>query len=56
MLNAGSPDVEVMPDGWTALTLDRKLSAQFEHTVCLGYDGRCEVLTARSELLASSEL
>jgi methionyl aminopeptidase len=55
MINVGSPDVEVMSDGWTALTLDRKLSAQFEHTVCLGYDGKCEVLTARSEVLQNSE-
>jgi len=33
MLNAGRPAVKVLADGWTAVTRDRSLSAQFEHTV-----------------------
>lgn len=33
MINAGRPAVKVLPDGWTAVTRDRSLSAQFEHTV-----------------------
>jgi methionyl aminopeptidase len=33
MLNAGRPDVLVLADGWTAVTRDRSLSAQFEHSV-----------------------
>jgi methionyl aminopeptidase len=33
MVNAGAPEVEIQADGWTALTADRRLSAQFEHTV-----------------------
>jgi methionyl aminopeptidase len=33
MINAGRPDVKVLEDGWTAVTRDRSLSAQFEHTV-----------------------
>jgi methionyl aminopeptidase len=33
MVNAGRPDVKVLGDGWTAVTRDRSLSAQFEHSV-----------------------
>lgn len=33
MLNSGKPDVKVLSDGWTAVTKDRSLSAQFEHTM-----------------------
>jgi len=33
MVNVGVPDVHVLSDGWTAVTRDKKLSAQFEHTV-----------------------
>jgi methionyl aminopeptidase len=33
MVNAGRPDVKVLSDGWTAVTRDRSLSAQFEHSV-----------------------
>jgi methionyl aminopeptidase len=33
MVNAGSAAVKVLPDGWTAVTRDRSLSAQFEHTI-----------------------
>jgi methionyl aminopeptidase len=35
MINAGSHKVEVLKDGWTAVTVDRKLSAHFEHTVAI---------------------
>jgi methionyl aminopeptidase len=35
MVNAGSSDVEVLSDKWTALTRDRKLSAHFEHSVAI---------------------
>jgi methionyl aminopeptidase len=45
MVNAGGPDVKVLADGWTAITLDRRLSAHFEHTVALTEQG-AEVLTA----------
>jgi methionyl aminopeptidase len=44
MINVGSYEVEVLGDGWTALTADRKLSAQFEHTVAVTAEG-VEVLT-----------
>jgi methionyl aminopeptidase len=35
MINQGLPDVEILPDKWTAVTQDRKLSAHFEHTIAL---------------------
>jgi methionyl aminopeptidase len=55
MINAGSPDVEMMADGWTVLTRDRSLSAQFEHTVVVTRTG-CEILTARAAPLLHSEV
>jgi methionyl aminopeptidase len=33
MVNAGRYDVKVLSDGWTAVTKDRSLSAQFEHSI-----------------------
>ena len=39
MVNAGKPDVKVMPDGWTVLTKDGSLSAHFEHTVAITNEG-----------------
>jgi methionyl aminopeptidase len=39
MLNAGRPEVKVLADGWTAVTRDRSLSAQFEHSVGVTADG-----------------
>ncbi|RKH36293.1 type I methionyl aminopeptidase [Corallococcus praedator] len=44
MVNLGRPDIRLMPDGWTVVTADGSLSAQFEHTVLVTRDG-CEVLT-----------
>ncbi|MFZ4807395.1 MAG: type I methionyl aminopeptidase [Hyphomicrobiaceae bacterium] len=44
MINLGKALVKVLPDGWTAVTRDRELSAQFEHTVGVTADG-CEVFT-----------
>jgi methionyl aminopeptidase len=44
MVNLGRADVEVMPDGWTVLTKDRKPSAHVEHTVAIGPEGP-EILT-----------
>jgi methionyl aminopeptidase len=44
MVNAGRPDVQVLPDGWTAVSKDRSLSAHFEHTVVVTREG-CEILT-----------
>ena len=44
MVNAGRPEVKVLEDGWTAVTRDRSLSAQFEHMVGVTETG-CEVFT-----------
>ena len=39
MINAGKYDVKVLGDGWTAVTKDKSLSAQFEHTVGISENG-----------------
>ncbi|MGL4312406.1 MAG: type I methionyl aminopeptidase, partial [Sphingomonas sp.] len=44
MINIGRPDVKVLDDGWTAVTRDRSLSAQFEHSVGITETG-CEIFT-----------
>lgn len=46
MINAGGFEVEVLKDGWTAVTRDGSLSAQFEHTIAVSRDG-VEILTCR---------
>ncbi len=44
MINLGRAEVTILPDGWTAVTRDRSLSAQFEHTIGVTADG-VEVFT-----------
>ena len=44
MLNAGKAGARMLNDGWTAVTRDRSLSAQFEHTIGVTADG-CEIFT-----------
>jgi methionyl aminopeptidase len=44
MVNAGGPEVALLPDGWTVVTVDHSLSAYFEHSVAITADGP-EVLT-----------
>jgi methionyl aminopeptidase len=44
MINIGKPAVKLLDDGWTAVTRDRTLSAQFEHSVGITEDG-CEIFT-----------
>lgn len=44
MINLGKPHVKILADGWTAVTRDRELSAQFEHTVGVTETG-CDVFT-----------
>ena len=39
MINAGGNGVKVKSDGWTAVTKDRSLSAQFEHSLAVTEDG-----------------
>jgi methionyl aminopeptidase len=44
MINLGKPAVKLLPDGWTAVTRDKSLSAQFEHSIGITEDG-CEIFT-----------
>ena len=46
MINTGKRHVKLLPDGWTVITKDRSLSAQWEHTILVTSDG-FEVLTMR---------
>ena len=48
MINAGKAPIRLLPDQWTVVTKDRKLSAQWEHTL-LVTEGGHEVLTLRDE-------
>jgi len=48
MINAGKPQTKLLPDGWTVVTKDHKLSAQWEHTIAVTRDG-FDVLTRRRE-------
>jgi len=45
MVNEGGHEVEILDDGWTAVTKDRSLSAHFEHTIAVT-SGAAEILTA----------
>jgi methionyl aminopeptidase len=44
MINAGKADIRELADGWTIVTKDHSLSAQWEHTIVVTADG-VEVLT-----------
>ena len=48
MINAGKRQVKLLGDGWTVVTKDRKLSAQWEHTILVTDNGH-DVLTLRSD-------
>ena len=48
MINAGKFDVKMLNDGWTAVTKDKSLSAQFEHTIGVTKEG-CEIFTLPNE-------
>ena len=39
MINDGKPDVKLLKDGWTAVSRDKSLSAQFEHSIGVTEDG-----------------
>lgn len=54
MINLGDWRCQILDDGWTAKTVDGRLSAQFEHTLAVTREG-CEVLTRRAEPLVHSE-
>lgn len=44
MVNLGKPHVKVLKDGWTAVTRDKSLTAQFEHSIGITPDG-CDIFT-----------
>jgi methionyl aminopeptidase len=48
MINAGTRYVKLLPDQWTVVTKDHKLTAQWEHTI-LVTDSGYEILTLRSD-------
>lgn len=48
MINAGKRFIKLLPDGWTVVTKDHSLSAQWEHTLVVTETG-CEILTKRSD-------
>ncbi|EGJ33711.1 MULTISPECIES: type I methionyl aminopeptidase [Moorena] len=52
MINEGTHEVEILADKWTAVTRDRKLSAQFEHTIVVTPDG-VEILTLPEQEIQS---
>ncbi len=47
MINEGSWESKILKDKWTAVTVDGKLSAQFEHTIAIRNDGSVQILTAK---------
>ncbi len=49
IVNAGSKNTRILPDRWTAVTVDNSLSAQFEHTVLVTESGY-EILTDRTKI------
>ena len=49
MVNAGRPDVKILKDKWTVVTVDGQLSAHFEHTVLIT-GGEPEILTCREKM------
>ena len=55
MINAGRREIRDLPDGWTIVTKDRSLSAQWEHTVLVTADGY-EVLTVSPGMPARPDL
>lgn len=54
MINLGTFETTLLPDGWTVITKDRQLSAQFEHTIGVTDEG-CEVFTLSANKLDHPE-
>jgi methionyl aminopeptidase len=50
MVNVGTWEVKVLKDGWTVKTLDGKLSAHYENTICIT-DGEPEILTVSEDMV-----
>ena len=54
MINIGSFKVKVLSDGWTAVTSDKKLSAQFEHSIGIKNSGPGDIYLVKKEILLST--
>ncbi len=54
MINLGRPEVRLLDDGWTVVTADGSLSAQFEHTLIVTRDG-CEIMTLPPQARATRQ-
>ena len=54
MVNMGQPDVEVLDDGWTAVAVDRRPSAHFEHSVAITEEGPWVLSLAEQSVVAST--
>ena len=50
MINLGNYETKILNDGWTAVTKDKSLSAQFEHTIGVTKDG-CEIFTQPKKMI-----
>jgi methionyl aminopeptidase len=50
MINEGTPEIRYLEDGWTVVTADQSLSAQYEHTIAVTSTG-CEILTPWHQLM-----
>lgn len=55
MINGGSSDVRILKDGWTAVTRDGKLSAQFEHSIGITAQG-CDIFTQKDNDLGHESI
>ncbi len=54
MVNAGRPEVKILKDGWTVVTVDGQLSAHFEHTILIT-EGEPEILTCGEKTPSASK-
>jgi methionyl aminopeptidase len=54
MVNMGQPGVEVLDDGWTAVTTDRRPSAHFEHSVAITEEGPWVLSLAEQSVAATT--
>ena len=55
MINEGKYDIKVFEDGWTAVTKDKSLSAQFEHTIGITENGY-EIFTESDKINISPQI
>ena len=56
MINLGKKDIKILNDGWTAVTRDKKLSAQYEHTIGVTDNGYEIFTLSKNEIYNINEL